>query len=83
MINVERVTAAGLGFFFFFFFFLCRLSWLNVALAPGGDGGKPVSHAPRPISPTAPSPPYLPSNLPFPRHKGGEFPPAAFRTDDV
>lgn len=48
------------GFFFSFFFFVC-LSWLNVALVPG-DGGKPVSHALRPILPTAPSPPYLPDN---------------------
>lgn len=77
MINVACATAAGVLSLSF-----C-LSWLNVALVPGGDGGKPVSLAPHPIPPAAPSPPYLPSNLPFPRHKGGEFVPAALWTDQV
>jgi len=46
MISVECVTAAGFGGFFCLFFFC--FSWLNVALVPGGEGGKPVSHAPHP-----------------------------------
>lgn len=56
----------GVGFFPIF----C-LSWLNAALVPGRERRKPVSHALCLIPPTAPSLPYLPSNLPFWRHNRG------------